>query len=228
MDDQRSETDSVPVFTTRMVRELKGAPISCLFLLFLASMPVSNEWLCMMSGYSDKTISHALSLLSSPEYQIASRTGRGWILAKGLQLNLPLIKRRNSVSATAAINLIDINTEDESVAVGRKFSDSLEENENPNFQENLKMCKRLGIGEPSASKISSAFSPMGEAVAPAFIQAHVDSLQRGQGIGLAIVRILNDELPRAWQREIEELPGQSQICGQCSMYPCTCEEETVI
>ncbi len=77
-----------PVFTARMVRELKGAPLSCLILIMLAGMPVSNEWLCRMSGYTDKPVAQALKLLSSPEYQLICRTSGGWRLADAFQLAL--------------------------------------------------------------------------------------------------------------------------------------------
>lgn len=195
-----------------MVRELKGAPLSCLILLIMAEMPVSNEWLCMMSGYTDKPIAQALKLLSSPEYQMAVRVSRGWRIAKGLQMVLPLINRNFSVSATTAIDSLNTELNDSVVVeVGRNFSETLEEHENPNFDDNLKMCKRLGIGEPSASRISDGFNVLGEPIVPGFIKAHVESLARGEKVGLAIIRILNGEFPSCWQDEIDAIPVPQQV-----------------
>src|SRR5512140_2760847 len=89
-----------PVFTARMVRELKGAPLSCLVLIMLAGMPVSNDWLCRMSGYTDKPVAQALKLLSSPEYQLICRTSGGWRTSNAFQL--ALINRNFSDSTTTA------------------------------------------------------------------------------------------------------------------------------
>jgi hypothetical protein len=202
-----------PVFTARMVRELKGAPLSCLILLLLAGSPVSNEWLCRMSGYTDKPVAQALKLLSSPEYQMICRTHGGWRIADAFQL--ALMSRNISVPTTTAFNLINDSENQENLVVvaGRNFSDSLKV-DNPHYEENMKTCQHLGIGEPQASKISNTFSRMGEPVTPDFIQAHVDSLQRGETKGLAILRILNDEFPRTWQEEIDELPKRSELEAQ--------------
>lgn len=194
-----------PVFSARMVRELKGAPLSCLVLLMLAGMPVSNEWLCMMSGYTDKPVAQALKLLSSPEHQLVCRTSGGWRLSDAFQL--ALINRNFSDSTTATdLNLINLNTDKAVVVAGRNFSDSLENHENPHFAENLAMCKHLGIGEPKASQISDLFDRYGAPIEPDFIKAHIDSLGQGEAIGLAIVRILSDEFPRAWEEEIGQIP----------------------
>ena len=195
-----------PVFSARMVRELKGAPLSCLVLLMLAGMPVSNEWLCMMSGYTDKPVAQALKLLSSPEHQLVCRTSGGWRLSDAFQL--ALINRNFSDSTTTAIplSLINLNTDNAVVVASRNFSDSLEKHENPHFPENLAMCKRLGIGEPKASQISDLFDRYGAPIEPDFIKAHIDSLERGEAIGLAIVRILSDEFPRVWDEEIGQIP----------------------
>lgn len=203
--------DAPQIFTSRMVRELKGAPLACLILLIMAEMPMSNEWLCMMTGYTDKPVSQALKLLSSPEYQMVVRVSKGWRIAKGLQMALPLINRNISVSATATESLSNDLINESVVVVGRNFSETLEKHKNCHFEENLSMCRRLGIGEPSASRISDSFNVLGEAIDPQFIKAHVDSRARGEGLGLAIVRILNGELPAIWQDEIDSMQIPQQV-----------------
>ena len=169
--------DQAPaVFSSRFVRELKGAPLSVLVLLLIADQPVSNDWLENMSGYSDKPVAAALSLLSSPEYQYVVKTFKGWRISD--TFNLPLINRRNSVPTTTT-NIL-INTDINQVVVA--------ESENFRFMRNMETCKEVGIGDPSATAISQL-----EHVTPEFIRAHKAALVRGETIGLAIVRIKNNE-----------------------------------
>lgn len=174
-------------FSARLVRELKGAPLACFMLLLLSAEPVSNEWLCRMSGYTDKPIAQALKLLSSDEYKLVRRSRGGWILSHAFQIVLGQEEsRKNSVPTTTTY----INTnpiKEEVVAVSRKNSDSAQEEA---YNANLAACKELGIGEPNASTISDL-----EHVTPDFIRAHVQGLKKGETRGLAIVRIRNNELP---------------------------------
>lgn len=178
--------------TTRTVRELKGAPLACLILLNIAGQPVSNEWLCMMAGYTDKTIAQAMKLLSSPEYQFAKKARGGWVANHERQLVFGEISesRKNSVPTTTTTLLINKDFNSETVVVaGRKNSDSL-------YEANMDACKKAGIGEPSASKISDL-----EYVTPDFIAAHVESLKSGETRGLAIRRIEYNELPSVWEKK---------------------------
>lgn len=173
-------------FSARLVRELKGAPLACFMLLLLSAGPVSNEWLCRMSGYTDKPIAQALKLLSGAEYQIARRSRGGWILSQSFQLVLGSDEsRKNSVPTTTTTLINNKSSKEEVVVVSRKNSDSDRESA---YNINLAMCKELGIGEPSASTISDL-----EHVTPDFIRAHVQGLKKGETLGLAIVRIKNNE-----------------------------------
>lgn len=179
-----------PVFSVRMVGELKGAPLSCLILLAMSNQPVSNEWLCMMSGYTDKPVALALKKLSSPEFQMARRAFGGWVINGVMQLPFELsdISRNNSVPTTTTL-LRDININKDSVVVAsRNFSDSSK------YDENMAACKQTMIWEPAASMLSVL-----EHVTPDFIVAHVESLLPGQTRGLAILRIKNNELPSTWE-----------------------------
>ena len=67
------------------------------------------------------------------------------------------------------------------------------------YRENLKACRLYGIGEPMASSLAGMSH-----VTPALIIDHVRSLRDGETLGLAIVRIRSDEMPRAWVEEIRE------------------------
>jgi hypothetical protein len=180
-------TPEVPEqFSARLVRELKGAPLACFMLLLLSGSPVSNEWLCRMSGYTDKPVAQAMKLLSGPEYQIARRSRGGWVLSQTFQFVLGQEEsRKNSVPTTTTyINTTNLN--EEVVVVSRKNSDSDDEA----YNANIAVCKELGIGEPSASQLAEM-----EHVTPEFIRAHVQGLQKGETKGLAIIRIRNNELP---------------------------------
>lgn len=181
------------MISTRLVRELKGAPLSCLLLLGLARQPVSNDWLCRMSGYSGKTVAQAMALLSCSEYQMARRAMGGWILTDGTQLVLGEAektdqegeRRKFSVSA-AAFNNLSIKQDSESLdsAAGRNFSALTEQR----YDANMAACKAFGIFDSVAEQISAM-----EHVTPELIEGHVRQLDRGEGRGLAIVRIRNNE-----------------------------------
>jgi len=68
---------------------LKGAPFSILALLSFSPVPVSNAWLEVHSGYSDKPVSKALYYLQENGFII--KTPGGWKISNGsLQLPLPI------------------------------------------------------------------------------------------------------------------------------------------
>jgi len=69
------------------------------------------------------------------------------------------------------------------------------------FGKNLAMCQSVMIGEPKASQISLL-----EHVSPELIKAHVGDLRDGERLGLAIIRIQNNEMPRSWLEEIKGIP----------------------
>jgi hypothetical protein len=73
----------------KMVRTLKGAPISCLVAMALAKQSVSHAWLCRHTGYSSHAVTDALALLE--DYQLAtwSRNRTNWRLTDGAK-QLPL------------------------------------------------------------------------------------------------------------------------------------------
>jgi len=197
---------SPPIFAARMIRELKGAPLSCLMLLFLSDGPVSNEWICRMSGYTDKPVAQALKLLSDPEYQIARRSRGGWVLSSGFQLILGNDEsRKNSVPTTTTLINKDINQDLKAVVVSRKNSDS---EEDERYLANFQACVQNGIHEPSASVISNF-----EHVSPEFIKAHVDAIRgkKGETIGLAITRIKNNEQPVA--KETDQSQRTKYVTG---------------
>ena len=98
----------------RMVRELKGAPLSILFALSVTRQRVSQAWLEGVTGYTDKPISSALSYLE--EIGLADHTSSGWKLTgKAKQLPLPM-------EITAGEE--DVTAEEEPVTAENKSDDS--------------------------------------------------------------------------------------------------------
>lgn len=185
-------------FTARTVRELKGCPLSCYVLILMAGNPVNNEYLCRFTGYSDKPVSQAVKLLSSPEFQLIRRARGGWITVDQPQpiLSETLKSRKNSVpTTTKLINTRESN--DSVVVVSRKNSDS-------HFEACVEACKKAGIFDPSASKLSEM-----EHVTPDLIAAHVADLQPGETRGLAILRIQNNEQPASWVRAVNQSQAAS-------------------
>jgi hypothetical protein len=72
----------------RMVRELKGAPLSIVMVLSMVQQRVSQEYLERSTGYTDKPVSQALAYLQ--EIGLADHTRSGWQLIKSDRLQLPL------------------------------------------------------------------------------------------------------------------------------------------
>lgn len=63
----------------RLVKELKGAPLSIwTALIFAGQRPVDQAWLARNTGYTDKPIKQALAYLA--EHGFVTRAGSGWII----------------------------------------------------------------------------------------------------------------------------------------------------
>ena len=71
----------------RMVRELKGPALSIFMALALVHQRVSQSWLEIATGYTDKSVSKALAYLE--EAGLANHTSAGWQLT-GQAKQLPL------------------------------------------------------------------------------------------------------------------------------------------
>src|SRR4030066_2404251 len=72
----------------RMVRELKGAPLSIIMVLSRVSQRVTQEYLERSTGYTDKPVSQALQYLQ--EVGLADHTQSGWQLVEENAKQLPL------------------------------------------------------------------------------------------------------------------------------------------
>jgi hypothetical protein len=83
----------------RLVRELKGAPLSIVMVLMMVKQRVTQEFLQAATGYTDKPVAAALKYLQ--ETGVVDHTSSGWLLLKGdhEQLPLPVTSIPNNVGA---------------------------------------------------------------------------------------------------------------------------------
>jgi hypothetical protein len=188
----------------RMVRELKGAPLSILMVLNLVHQRVTQEYLERATGYTDKPVSQALAYMQ--EIGLADHTNAGWQLIKAnmMQLPLPLELEEESKSE----DIVDEIPEIESPS--RNISDSLitttlnnndlidsvvvsnnntESRNNSDFETNLEEFKQQGIAK---NKRTEALARM-KHVNPVYIRAHLKGLKKTDSKGLAIMRMEQGE-----------------------------------
>jgi hypothetical protein len=188
----------------RMVRELKGAPLSILMVLSLVHQRVTQEYLERATGYTDKPVSQALAYMQ--EIGLADHTNAGWQLIKAnvMQLPLPLELEEEIESKDVAKNI------HESVDASRNISDSLitttlnnnqlidsvvVNNNNDksrnysDFEANLEEFKQQGIAR---NKRTEALARMNH-VNPGYICAHLKGLKKKDSKGLAIMRMEQGE-----------------------------------
>jgi biotin operon repressor len=156
----------------RLVRELKGAPLSILMALTVVNQPVTQEWLERATGYTDKPISQALAYLE--EIGLAVKSRAGWLLSDGSQ-QLPLPVRRLAEPEAAPERVESRNFSDSSLMnttsttstdsdlhpvvvvlnpENRDFSD-LEEPADGDTPEARKVALEVcGVAEPKRSKLA--------------------------------------------------------------------------
>jgi len=171
----------------KLLRMLKGAPLSVLLAITWSGQAVSNGWLVSVTGYTDKSVASALAVLK--EYSMITNTRTGWMIAKGTQLQLTFpnsdtdvrLSRKNSDSSSSLnIESVDIYSEEQQQE-SEKFRI------NPQFESNLVACLTSKIREPKASILADL-----PHVTPEYIYAHVQTARlEGNPIGTAIYRIEN-------------------------------------
>jgi hypothetical protein len=204
----------------RMVRELKGAPLSILMVLSLVQQRVTQEYLERATGYTDKPISQALAYMQ--EIGLADHTNAGWQLLKQNVMQLPLPLKLEEESKSEDITDETLETE----VIGWKVSDSLttttlsnkdlidsvvvnssnnaRSRNNSDFEDNLEEFKRLGVGK---NKRTEALARM-KHVNPEYIRAHLKGLKKKDSKGLAIMRMEQGE--DAPERSIDDLTPEER------------------
>src|SRR4030042_2796526 len=195
----------------RMVRELKGAPLSILMVLSLVHQRVTQEYLERATGYTDKPVSQALAYMQ--EIGLADHTNAGWQLIKAnvMQLPLPLMMEEETLTqpppTSPNFQKLEIMGGDD---MSRNISDSLttttlsnndlidsvvvisnnaENRNNSDFEANLEEFKRQGIAR---NKRTEALARM-KHVNPGYISAQLKGLKKKDSKGLAIMRMEQGE-----------------------------------
>jgi hypothetical protein len=180
----------------KMLRQLKGAPLSVLLALVWTRTRLSADFLVTVTGYTDKPVTQALKLLTA--YGWITKVQGGWQVSAGVQLPLMLEEsekfRSSSCSSSKEVGINYSEEEQES----RKNSDI--------YLSNYKVLKSYGIREPACSRLSAL-----PHVKPDFIHAHIRQVHREKGtLGTAIHRIEHDWLVGD---VVEEEPQSSRYTG---------------
>lgn len=170
----------------RIVRELKGAPLSILIALTMVHQRVTQEWLERSTGYTDKPVSQALAYMQ--EHGLVDHTSAGWMLTgQARQLPLPLAllpeeggaeekpdtddpSRNNSDSLNNIITITDsLNQQKEesnsnNTPPSRNFSDS--DGSPPDYEATIQELKAAGVVGPRLVKLARL-----PHVSPAYVRA---------------------------------------------------------
>jgi len=205
-----------------LIRSLKGSAAQILLAFLFARRAMDVKEIQSWTNLKRETIYSSMAALDGLIVKQTLAHGRDVFLPGGDLLPLfqvlisdapelqESVKRTSGATTTTAIEerktdrlAVVVDTPQESVkrTSGNK-NDVIYETYGVTFEKNLAACMACNIGEPKASKIANM--PW---VSPEFIKAHVDSLYSDQRIGLAIVRIESNELPRTW---LEEIPLRNQ------------------
>ena len=228
----------------RMVRELKGAPLSILFALSIMQQRVSQAWLERSTGYTDKTIAQALGYLQ--EISLVDWTSAGWQLTgEAKQLPLPLQLEEN----VADEEVIAEENSDDSCQTRRISDPFIIINTDSNNEEeinNNNNLKRAGGRKNSDSEVFDALTRAGivgkkrkllaesEWVTVESVENWEVRLKREKGLdykpGLLITYLESGaEAPAPVELDEWGQPKKNYrgglICAVCGVRPCECEEE---
>jgi len=118
-------------FSVRLVKELKGAPLSVwMALVFARGVPVNQNWLARNTGYTDKPIHQALAYLF--EHGFVTQVEAGWIISEGNCL-LTLAPSRSVEAEELDVEDLEMpveGSEFENIPVDRSNSDGGGHNRN--------------------------------------------------------------------------------------------------
>jgi len=195
----------------RLVRELKGAPLSIIMVLSLVHQRVSCKYLERATGYTDKPITQALQYLK--EVGLVNDTRSGWQLIKEKVMQLPLIMELEEVtnpcnpcqnplsenrnnSDPLITTTLRINNTDDSVVVSsnnanKAVSTPCLSRKNSDIELNLAELKQHGIAR---NKRTEALARMSH-VNPKYNRSHIKALMKNETKGLAILRMEQVEAP---------------------------------
>jgi hypothetical protein len=154
---------NTPTFTTSLIRELRGSPLTVLVALLLleqsGQVPVTAQLLKDCTGYGDHTLTDSLRALTSPSRQIVVRVPGGWRLAGGFQLPLEIqsenrIIREFEPTTTTAL-MVESKKNRYKAAVGEEENRELRGFESPDQEIIHRIFHIEGrIGEPMATRLA--------------------------------------------------------------------------
>ena len=168
----------------KMIRELKGAPMSVLLALAIVRQPVKEIWLVSVTGYTENTVRSALRYLTEVGY-VKQISGQSWQIANSFQLPLMDVKPSIFEGLPATTTAININNSNNLRAV-------VVEKEKP---QNLRVLpekigvydrlKSIGVGEPNRSRLANM-----EHITLDYLNAHYEHWKlENKPLGLLIHRL---------------------------------------
>lgn len=160
-----------------LIRQLKGAPLSCYIALVIVHQPVMLEWLARVTGYTDKPVTAAMNYLI--ELGIAGRISlKGGFFLQGDFLQLPLANNDRN-------NSDDIATTATATIVEKKKLRLAAAEEGRNNSDVLKKLRAAGVGEPTLSLLAS--DPL---ITPDIVDLQIRNQKNsGASVGLLIHRL---------------------------------------
>ena len=165
----------------RLLRQLKGAPLSVLMAMVIVRARVSADWLVTITGYTDKPVTQALKLLTA--YGWIAKVQGGWQISAGVQLPLMFEESEKFRPSSSSSNYLSNMSTIEQEQQDRKNSDS--------YLANYRTMKANGIREPALSRLAAL-----PHVNPEFILAHIKQVRSERGhLGTVVHRIENNWEP---------------------------------
>jgi hypothetical protein len=175
-----------------LIRQLKGAPLSCYIALVIVHQPVTIEWLSRVTGYTDKPVTAAMNYLQ--ELGIAGRIslkGGFFLQDDFMQLQLNDRNYSDDIPTTATATIVE----------KKKLRSAAAEEVRNNSDVYLKL-KKAGVGEPTLSLLAS--DPQ---ITPEVVDLQIRNQKNsGASVGLLIHRLRSHD-------EIQH-PKHCQ-CHQC-------------
>ncbi len=199
----------------RMVREMKGAPISILMALALVRQRVTQEWIERNTGYTDKPVSQALAYLA--EIGFVDHSNAGWQLTgNARQLPLPLVLDENtSAGGQEPEGQAEIVVDEKILPVmSRKVSDSLSSSCSLNINQESESVKTTRRKAPSRnySDSQAAGPPISElpvdpddqarrsALLTALVSMGIRDPKRSE---ILKIPSLTSDIVKSWKGELE-------------------------
>jgi len=197
-----------PIFTTSLVRELRGSPLTVLvaFLLLEQSdqVPVTAQLLKDITGYGDHTITDSLRALESPTRQIVSRVTGGWRLSTGFQLPLEIqnrdIRGFQATTTTTLYSPVVFNNKVNKAVEEVHQNREKREFANPTQETIYKILGDSLIGEPVRTRLSISLDD------PVFVLSHcIKAAVENIDIPLLIHRLrMGDGIEETFRRQAQD------------------------